>query len=136
MAYVGYVADVLINHSTFKTSSKVSPSAQFNTYTQSWNPSLHATSKLSKDIIQMMKTGQKFDVNFQALKLSDLAKWQLPAWYHLGTGRHMMSLNNQNTSKCLRDNHIVKAVGDLVQCINQDQDPSTTSKGEHECTCG
>jgi hypothetical protein len=27
-------------------------------------------------------------------------------------------------------------VGDLVQCINQDQDPSTTSKGEHECTCG
>ena len=54
----------------------------------------------------MMKTGQKFDVNFEALKLSNLAKAQLPVWYHLGTGQHMMSLNNQNTSKCLRDNHL------------------------------
>ena len=56
----------------------------------------------------MIKTGQKFDVNFEALKLSDLAKSQLPALYHLGTGQHMTSLNNQNTGKCLRNNHLVK----------------------------
>ena len=59
-----YVADVLINNSTAKASSKVSSSARINTYLQSWNLSLHATSKLSKDIIQLMKTGQKFGVDF------------------------------------------------------------------------
>ena len=34
-----------------------------------------------------MKTGQKFDVSLEALKLSDLTKEQLPMWYHLGTGQ-------------------------------------------------
>ena len=110
-----YVADILINNNTSKATSNVSASAQLNTYLQSWNTSLHATSKLSKDIIQMMKTGQKFGVSFEALKLSDLIKEQLPAWYHLGTGQHMVSLNNQSASKCLRDNHLVKTVGQLIQ---------------------
>ena len=119
-----YVADVLINNSTTKAASRVSSLAQINTYLQSWNLSLHATSKLSKEIIQMMKTRQKFGVDFEALKLSDLVKEQLPAWYHLGTGQHMVSLNNQNASKCLRDNHLVKTVGDLVQHTKQEQDPS------------
>ena len=35
----------------------------------------------------MMKTGQKFNMSLEALKLSDLAKEQLPMWYHLGTGQ-------------------------------------------------
>jgi hypothetical protein len=73
-----YVADVLINKSISRASGKVSASAQINSYLQSWNPNLHATSKLPKDIIQMMKTGQKFGVNFEALKLSGLAKDRLP----------------------------------------------------------
>ena len=46
-----YVADVLNNNNTSKTTSKVSPSVQINTYLQSWNPNLHVTSKLSKNII-------------------------------------------------------------------------------------
>ena len=109
-----YVADVLINKSISRALGKVSVSAQINLYLQSWNPNLHATSKLPKDIIQMMKTRQKFGVNFEALKLSGLAKDRLPAWYHLNTGQQVVSLNNQNASKCLRDNHLVKTVGDLV----------------------
>ena len=79
-----YVADVLINKSKSKASGKVQAPAQTNVNMRSWNPSLHSASKLSKDIIQMMKTGQQLGVNFEALKLSDLAKEQLPAWYHLG----------------------------------------------------
>ena len=110
-----YVADVLINDSISRATGKVPALAQVNTYLQSWNPSLHATSKLSKDVIQKMKTGQKLGVNFEALKLSDLVKEQLPAWYHLGANQHMLSLNNHKASKCLRDNHLVKTVGDLVQ---------------------
>ena len=110
-----YVADVLINESKSKASGKIQAPAQTNVYLQSWNPSLHSASKLPKDIIQMMKTGQKFGVSFEALKLSDLVKDRLPAWYHLGVGKHMASLNNQGASRCLRDNHCVKTVGDLVQ---------------------
>ena len=119
-----YVADILINNSTSKATNNVSSSAQLNTYLQSWNTSLHATSKLPEDIIQMMKTGQKFGVSFEALKLSDLVKEQLPAWYHLCTGQHMVSLNNQSASKCLRDNHLVKTVGQLIQHTKRERDPS------------
>ena len=46
-----YVADVLNNNNTSKTTSKVLPSVQINTYLQSWNPNLHVTSQLSKNII-------------------------------------------------------------------------------------
>jgi len=131
-----YVADVLINKSISRASGKVSASAQINSYLQSWNPNLHATSKLSKDIIQMMKTGQRFGVNFEALKLSDLAKDRLPAWYHLSTGQQMVSLNNQNASKCLRDNHLVKTVGDLVQSTKRGRDPSVPQHSNRSnCAC-
>ena len=47
-----YVADVLNNNNTSKTTSKVSPSAQINTYLQSWNPSLHVTSKLQETLFK------------------------------------------------------------------------------------
>jgi hypothetical protein len=131
-----YVADVLINESISRASSKVSASAQINTYLQSWNPNLHTASKLSKDIVQMMKTGQKFGVNFEALKLSDLAKDRLPAWYHIGTGQHMVSLNNQKASKCLRDNHLIKTVGDLVQNTKRGRDPSAPQHSNRSnCAC-
>ena len=84
----------------------------------------------------MMKTGQKFNVSLEALKLSDLAKEQLPAWYHLGTGQNMMSLNNQSASKCLRDNHIVKTVRDLVQNIKRERDPSfPRHSNRSNCAC-
>ena len=120
---------MLTNSSMSKTSGKVSLPAQVNTYLQSWSPNLHTTSKLPKDIIQMMKTGQKFHVSLEALKLSDLV------WYHLGTGQHVMSLNNQSASKCLRDNYIVKTVGDLVQNIKQERDPSFRHSNRLNCTC-
>jgi hypothetical protein len=69
-----YVADALISVNISKVSGRVSSLAQINTFLQSWSPSLHPTSKLSKDIIQLMKTGQKLGVSFDALKLSESLK--------------------------------------------------------------
>jgi hypothetical protein len=69
-----FVADVLISENISRASGKVASLAQINTYLQSWSPSLHSSSKLSRELVQMMKTGQKFGVSFEAIKLSDLVK--------------------------------------------------------------
>jgi exonuclease III len=130
-----FVADVLISENISKTSGKIASLAQINTYLQSWHPSLHSASKLSREIIQMMKTGQKFGVSFEAIKLSDLVKEQLPAWYHLGMDQQMSSLNNHKASKCLRENHSVKTVEDLVQNTRRERVTSSTQKHLNRSNC-
>ena len=102
---------------------------------QSWSPSLHPASKLSKDIIQLLKTGQKLGVSFDALKLSESLKEQLPAWYHLGANQKILSLNNHKASKCLRGNHLVKTIGDLVQVTKCERDMSITHKHLNRSNC-
>jgi hypothetical protein len=84
----------------------------------------------------MLKTGQEFNVNFAALKLSDSVKAQLPAWYHIGVDRQLTSLNNHKNSKCLREVHHVRTVGDLLQVIKRGRDPSTlTHSDRSNCAC-
>ena len=84
----------------------------------------------------MLKTGQEFNVNFAVLKLSDSVKAQLPAWYHIGVDCQLTSLNNHKNSKCLREVHHVKTVGDLFQVIKQGRDPHTlTHPDRSNCAC-
>jgi Reverse transcriptase (RNA-dependent DNA polymerase) len=130
-----YVADVLISENISRVSGRVSSLAQINTYLQTWSPSLHSSSKLPKDIFQIMKTGQKFGVNFEALKLSKSLKEQLPAWYHLGANRQMLSLNNHKASKCLRENHLIRTVGGLVQVMKRERDTSAIHKHLNRSNC-
>ena len=132
-----YVADVLISEHVSKASGAVAKQAQINTFLQTWKPSLHSTSNLPKDIIQMLQIGKELNVNLEALKLSDSLKEKLPAWYHLGTNKQLTSLNNHKQSKCLRENHAVKTVGDLMQNIKRGKDnsPQHIHRDRVNCAC-
>jgi ribonuclease HI len=131
-----YVADVLISENVSKSSGAVTSLAQINTYLQSWSPGLHSSSKLPIDILRMMKTGQHFKVSFEALKLSDSLKGQLPAWYHIGVNHHLTSMNNHKYSKCLRENHLVKTVADLIQNTKRGQGGNTQQHfNRSNCAC-
>ena len=80
----------------------------------------------------MLKTGQNSGISFEALKLSDALKEQLPAWYHLGTNQQMTSLNNHKASKCLREKHLIKTVGDLVQTTKCGKDTTSTHTQQNQ----
>lgn len=104
-------------------------------YLQKWNPSLQSNSGLPKDILQMLQTGKELNVSFEALKMSDTLKERLPAWYHIGVGHHLTSLNNRSTSKCLRENHLVKTVGDLMKNTKRGRDNSPQHAHHNRINC-
>ncbi|KAH9837260.1 uncharacterized protein C8Q71DRAFT_707100, partial [Rhodofomes roseus] len=62
----------------------------------------------------MLTTAKKHNVSFAAIKLSASLKEELPVWYHLGATKKLRQLNNTKVSDCLRDNHDVRLVADLM----------------------
>jgi hypothetical protein len=98
-----YVVDVLIGESITKASGSVSKLAQMNVYLQTWKSGFHSGSTLPKSIQTMLKAGKDFNLSFESLKLSDMLKEKLPAWYYIGVNHQLSSkLNNTAASKCLR----------------------------------
>ncbi|KAL6300500.1 hypothetical protein BKA93DRAFT_866095, partial [Sparassis latifolia] len=77
-----YIADSLINEQVTKASGQVRRLSQINVFLQTWRAGLHSSSPLPRDILHMLQAGEKFHVNFEAIKLSPSLKKQLPAWYH------------------------------------------------------
>jgi hypothetical protein len=86
-------------------------------------------------VVHMMKTGQKLGVSFEALKLSGIVKNLLPAWYHLGVDKHMSSLNNHKASKCLRENHLVKTIGDLIKVTKREKNTRDAKLHSNRSNC-
>jgi len=86
----------------------------------------------------MLKTGKEFNLNFEALKLPDSLKIKLPAWYHIGIKNLQNSkLNNTPGSKCLRDNHGTRTVGDLIKNTKRGRDntPPHGHLDRKNCAC-
>ncbi|EPT02326.1 hypothetical protein FOMPIDRAFT_1118617, partial [Fomitopsis schrenkii] len=59
--------------------------------------------------------GRKYNACFAAIKLDTALKVQLPIWYHVGAKCELRKLNNAKISDCLRDNHKVYTVLDLLK---------------------
>jgi hypothetical protein len=74
----------------------------------------------------MPKTEKNFNLSFESLKLSDTLKKKLPAWYHIGVNHQVPSkLNITAASKCLRRQHKIQTIGDLVLNIKHTKDTTT-----------
>jgi ribonuclease HI len=131
-----YIVDILIGESITKDSGAVSSLAQMNVYLQTWRPGLHSGSTLPRNIKAMLKVGRDFNLNFTSLKLSDSLKKKLPAWYHIGINHHFSGrLNNTPTSKCLRERHKVKTIGDLIQNVRRSRDQTETQRHLDRTNC-
>ncbi|KAI0038510.1 hypothetical protein FA95DRAFT_1449785, partial [Auriscalpium vulgare] len=63
----------------------------------------------------MLKVGKKYNTNFSALRLSTDLKKKMPAWYHLST----KSKRTVQATKCLKENHDVVCVADLMKTMNR-----------------
>ncbi|KAJ7815789.1 hypothetical protein B0H14DRAFT_2171639, partial [Mycena olivaceomarginata] len=54
----------------------------------------------------------------------------LPIWFHIGADKKLNKLNNSDCAKCLRNNHKVVTVGDMVQVA-----ASTHTMHKRRCNC-
>ncbi|KAI0046743.1 hypothetical protein FA95DRAFT_1450903, partial [Auriscalpium vulgare] len=59
----------------------------------------------------MLRTADKFNVSFAALRLSRALRRQLPAWYRIGAASKRATAQ----SSCLRDTHLVRSTADLLR---------------------
>ncbi|RDB22893.1 hypothetical protein Hypma_009809 [Hypsizygus marmoreus] len=89
----------------------VPPKARHSVFTQSWIP---AVEKLPHKIQKMLKAAKRYGVRLDALAYATQIKNELPIWFHIGADPKLSRLNNYYYSKCLRDQHGILTVGQMV----------------------
>jgi len=66
----------------------------------------------------MVKSGKKYHVGIDALKLTEAQKQEMPLWLHPGAKKELKKKHNTKTAKCLRNTHNVTTVGDAMEICN------------------
>ncbi|EPS94214.1 hypothetical protein FOMPIDRAFT_1134770 [Fomitopsis schrenkii] len=113
-------ADVLLSRAASRDAGAIRPLAQMNSFLQSWTPAVHKASPLPEYLKRMLSTAKKYNVSFAAVKLDHSMKVKLPIWYHLGATKKLRRMNNTKTGDCLRLNHGVRTVADVLRVTNRD----------------
>lgn len=109
-----FIADALIGIAMKKRDGAADQSAKMNTFIQSWDPNLHSSKALPREIRQMLIVGKKFNVRMDTLKLPPALKRKLPIWYHIGAEQDLQTATMKPASQCLRKNHGVRTVEDVL----------------------
>ena len=110
-----FVAEVLIGLHITKGSGGVHKLSQVNTFLQTWKVNMTGASRLPEDIKRMLRIAKKHNLTCNAIKIDRKIKKALPIWYHIGARKSIKSLINSTSGKCLRENHQVVTVGDLLK---------------------
>ena len=80
---------------------------------QSWHESEAKDSKISKQIKDILRVARKYNLTLEPLKYSLKTKMEEPLWHN----RLMNEANyqwNKKSARCIRKNHNVETIGDLV----------------------
>lgn len=117
-----YIADALIGIAMRKRDGNADQTAKMNTFLQTWDPNLHSSKALPREVRQMLIVGKKFNVRMDTLKLPLALKRQLPIWYHIGAEQKLNSATMRPTSLCLRKNHGVRTVNDVLTVTKRQTD--------------
>ncbi|TFY61694.1 hypothetical protein EVJ58_g4350 [Rhodofomes roseus] len=131
-----FLVDTILAIRVTKEAGQIKRNAQINTFLQDWHPATHSRSQLPVYLKRLLTTAKKHNACFAAVKLGPSVKLQLPAWYHISADKHLRRLNNTRLSNCLRDNHNVRVVADLLKAS---QHPPFIQSGQpgkdYDCTC-
>ena len=104
-------------------------------YLQKWSPSLAPSSKLPLNLKRMLKVGKKNNTSFSAISIPHLIKRQLPTWYHLGAEDTPRGFNRLRTTQCLKDNHQISTVRDLICLTNRLRSANPADIYQDLCDC-
>jgi ribonuclease HI len=106
-----------------------------NSFLQSWKVPVNGSGwgrALPESVTRMFNAAYKYNVSFEALKISEKLKKELPAWHHLGALKRVLHTKG---AKCLRTNHDVSTVEDLT-CVTA---RVSTNRRDHKkiahCAC-
>lgn len=61
----------------------------------------------------MLKAGKKYNIAFDAIRLSPNLQCQMPIWFHMGGTPKLAKNNNIRSATCLHHTHKVRTVGDM-----------------------
>ena len=114
-----YIADALIALAIKKTEGNTDQKSKVNTFLQTWDPNLHSTRTLPRELREMLRIGKKYNVRLDTLKLPQSLKGKLPIWYHIGAEHKLKSLTRRPASQCLRRTHEVTTVNDIVKVLER-----------------
>jgi len=110
--------------------------ARENPFLQTWTAPLKGprSKRLNGDTKRMLKTAQKYKVNFTAIRMTPHLLAQLPAWYHLSANQKLIA---SNAAKCLLQKHNISKVVDLVRTSARLCHPAQhpTHRKNRNCTC-
>jgi len=130
------IADILLEEN-IANSHHIDKKVTINTYLQSWSPTTGTRSKLPPDLKKMVNVGKKYNLSFGALRIPEDVKKELPAWYHLGAENNPAGFNRSRAPKCLKDNHQVRTVSDLLKATSRlrHANPNNIHQDLRQCQC-
>jgi hypothetical protein len=112
-----------------KPTPKVPQEILQNFFIQSWNTRVK---KLPLGLRRIIKTGNKYGMNIDTLAIDKESKENMLIWYHLYANTNLNKLNNAYYSKCLRENHNIWTVKQIVEYLNGNT-PNHRQKAECPC---
>lgn len=130
-----FVADWLIKKSIPISKSAIDEELTMNTFLQTWNPAMHAATKLPKSLQIMIKTAKKHNTNVKAIRVSENAKMQMPVWYHIRAKAPKRGTNRKKTITCVKKTHKARTVADLMAITERLRDVSRTHRHSKISTC-
>jgi hypothetical protein len=113
-----YVVDEIVFENV-ASQPKIENLSRINWLLQSWHEFNLGNEKLPNFVREMIRVARKYNIGFDALKISIETKRMMPIWHHIGTNNNY--LWNKKSSKCLRDNHNIKLVGELEDFVGDEE---------------
>src|SRR5258708_20771298 len=86
--------------------------SKINWILQSWHKSENKTNKIPKVIHKTFKAARKLNTGYEARKVDYRQKLRVPVWYNFAVNKNW--LWNKKAAKCLRNNHEIKVIVDLM----------------------
>lgn len=107
------IMDMILNKSIAKQ-PMIDQESRISWIMQAWHESEARNTKLSDNIRRMLKTARKYNISPMAPKYNKEAKESQPLWHNIMM-KNANYLWNKKSARCLRQNHDVKTIGDLIE---------------------
>jgi hypothetical protein len=124
-----YIADEIIN--TQLAGRHTDKQARINMFLQQWSVNPNTTSKLPRDLTNMLQIGHELKVDFTAIDPEKNTKENLPIWHHIGANNALLELSSKREAKCLRHKHRIRT----VQEMNMVAGMENVHKPRRNCRC-
>ncbi|KAJ7637874.1 hypothetical protein DFH06DRAFT_1002080, partial [Mycena polygramma] len=128
-----FVADELLSKNALKDDLKIDEALRRNMYLQDWRTKIIG-SKLSTDLKDMVKIGDRYNVRMEALAVSRSAQRAAIIWYHEKSYATKTLFARNQVNDCLYSNHRMETVGDAETIARKSGTARHQARKDCRCT--